>query len=180
MKLYTRFGDKGTTSLLGGANVPKNDPRVEAYGAVDELNAAIGVIIAFSEAPWLAEPLGAMQKDLFLIGAELATKGSKAKKARSIQPSRISEMEGEIDRLCSELPPLAHFIVPGGSKTASLLHLARTVCRRAERSIVALSRKEKVNPDIVIYMNRAGDLLFALARQANYKARITETVWKGR
>lgn len=183
MKLYTRFGDKGSTSLPGGAVVPKCDLRVEAYGAVDELNAAIGAAISLSDSPWAAGTLQAIQKDLFVIGAELASKGAKGvkvKKARPIAPGRIGEMEGEIDRICADLPPLAHFIIPGGCRAASLLHLARTVCRRAERAVVALSQKEAVNPDSIVYLNRAGDLLFAMARYANYKKRVPETVWKGR
>jgi len=195
MRIYTKLGDKGNTSLLGGAVVPKSDPRLEAYGSVDELNAALGIVLASSELQGqlgcrscrsnfnisekkdLAESIRKIQNDLFVIGAELSSKGAKAKQ---IRPGRISEIEAEIDRMEAELPPLHHFIIPGGSKTASLLHLARTVCRRAERTIVALSLKEKVNPDVIIYMNRAGDLLFILARYENYQKKVPETIWKGR
>lgn len=180
MKLYTRFGDKGSTSLIGGVVVPKNDLRVEAYGAIDELNAAIGLAIAFSDVTDAKAALEAIQKDLFIIGAELAAKGSAGKKPRRIPPSRISELEKEIDRMWDDLPPLRHFIIPGGSRTAALLHFTRTVCRRAERAIVALAQKEPVNPDTIVYMNRAGDLLFALARYVNYRKKVQETVWKGR
>lgn len=177
MRIYTKFGDKGNTSLFGGATVPKSDPRLEAYGSVDELNAVLGVVLSFGENGSLAESITKIQSDLFLVGAELA---SKKGKTRKIQPKRVGEIEAEIDRMEAELPPLHNFIMPGGSKTASLLHLARTVCRRAERAIVALSQKEKVNPDIVVYMNRIGDLLFILARYANYRKKVSEITWKGR
>lgn len=177
MKIYTKFGDRGSTSLIGGAMVPKNDLRVEAYGAVDELNAVLGMVIAFTDISELGESLKTIQGDLFIIGAELATKG---KKAKAIPPQRVGELEKEIDGIWADLPPLAHFIIPGGSKSASLFHLARTVCRRAERAIITLSQKETVNPDTIVYMNRVGDLLFAQARFVNYKKKVTETVWKGR
>ncbi|MCI0504016.1 cob(I)yrinic acid a,c-diamide adenosyltransferase [Candidatus Micrarchaeota archaeon] len=178
MKIYTKFGDRGSTSLIGGAVVPKNDLRVEAYGAVDELNAVLGVAMAFADAGPLRESLSRIQKDLFIIGAGLATRGGA--KAKPLPPARIEELEKEIDGLWADLPPLRNFIIPGGSRTASLLHLARTVCRRAERSIIALSQKEAINPDTVIYMNRVGDLLFTQARHVNYENKAEEAVWKGR
>ncbi len=177
MRIYTKFGDKGNTSLLGGTTVPKSDPRLEAYGSVDELNAVLGIVISFGEKGSLAESISRIQSDLFLIGAELSSKGAKTKQ---IPPKRVSEVEAEIDGMEADLPPLHHFIVPGGSKTASLLHLARTVCRRAERAIVALSQKEKVNPDIIVYMNRVGDLLFVLGRYENYRKKLPEKTWRGR
>jgi cob(I)alamin adenosyltransferase len=183
MRIYTKFGDKGSTSLIGGTVVPKNDPRVEAYGAVDELNAALGLVIAFSDMPGLKESLGKVQRDLFLIGAELAAKKSKASSGARPKPlpaSRVGDLEKEIDAMWAQLPPLQHFLIPGGSKTASLLHLARTVCRRAERSIITLSQKEPVNPDIITYMNRVGDLLFTQARHVNYVKKVPEVIWKGR
>src|SRR4030095_15570170 len=176
MKIYTKFGDKGSTSLLGGTVVPKNDLRVDAYGNVDELNSVIGLAVSFSDLEELSGSLQKIQNDLFVIGAELASKGSKVKQ---IPPARVSELEEEIDRLWEPLPPLQNFILPGGSKTASLLHHARTVCRRAERSIISLSQKETVNPEIIIYVNRVGDLLFAMARYANYKKKVIEVIWKG-
>jgi cob(I)alamin adenosyltransferase len=177
MRIYTKFGDNGNTSLLGGITVPKNDPRLEAYGSVDELNAVLGIVVAFSEKKDPVDSIKRVQNDLFIIGAELSSKGAKFKQ---IPPKRVSEIEGEIDKLEAELPPLHHFVVPGGSKTASLLHLARTVCRRAERAIVALSQKENVNPDIIIYMNRVGDLLFVLGRYENYRKKVPEVTWRGR
>lgn len=176
MKIYTKFGDKGNTQLLGGSVVPKNDLRVEAYGGVDELNSVIGVVISFCEAGELTPSLTKIQQDLFVIGAELASKGGKV---RPLPPARTGELESEIDRLWEQLPPLQNFILPGGSKSASLLHNARTVCRRAERSIIALSQKEPVNPDIIVYMNRVGDLLFAMARYVNYRKKVGEVLWKG-
>jgi len=177
MKIYTRFGDKGSTSLIGGTVVPKNDSRVIAYGSVDELNAVLGIAIAFSDLEDMTTLLSRVQEDLFVIGAELATKGAKTK---PIPHTRIDDLEKEIDALWDHLPPLHNFVLPGGSKTASLLHLARTVCRRAERDIVELSQKETVNPDVVTYMNRVGDLLFAMARYVNHKKKTPEVIWKGR
>lgn len=177
MPIYTKFGDRGTTTLLGGPAVPKDNPRVKAYGDVDELSTVLGIAMAFSEMKEVTDSLAKIQRDLFVIGSELA---SKTRKGKRITPARISEMENEIDKLEAKLPPLKNFILPGGSKTASLLHHARTVCRRAERSVVALSHKEKVSPETLTYLNRVGDLLFMQARFVNYKKKIAEAVWKGR
>jgi len=176
MPIYTKFGDKGKTSLLGGATVPKDDPRVEAYGSVDELNAVLGVAISFTDIERISKSLSAVQKDLFVIGAELATKGARPRK--TIPPARIRGLEEEIDALEKELPPLHSFIIPGGSRNASLLHLARTISRRSERAIISLSHKEKINPAIITYMNRVGDLLFIQARYTNYKKKTEERPWK--
>lgn len=175
MVLYTKFGDQGNTSLAGGSVVPKDHPRVEACGSVDELNALLGLAIAFSDMDWVAASLSRVQKDLFAVGAELA--GGK----KRISPARAGELEKEIDALWVQLPPLRHFLIPGGSRTASLLHLARTVCRRAERQVVRLSNseKKKVSPDVIIYLNRLGDLLFAQARYVNYRKKNEEAIWKG-
>jgi len=177
MPIYTKFGDKGTTTLVGGGAIPKDDPRVCAYGDIDELSSVLGIAIAFSELKEVTDALSRIQRDLFSIGAELASKG---KTPSRITPARISELEAEIDHLESGLPPLKNFILPGGSKTASLLHHARTVCRRAERSLVTLSNKEKVDPGIMTYLNRVGDLLFMQARSVNYRKKVEETLWKGR
>jgi cob(I)alamin adenosyltransferase len=177
MRVYTKFGDKGNTQLLGGSVVPKNDLRVEAYGNVDELNSILGIAISFSDITELQDSLRRVQNDLFVIGAELASKGARA---RQIAPSRVSDLESEIDSMWDQLPPLQNFILPGGSKEASILHHARTVCRRAERAIIALSQKEPVNPDIIIYVNRVGDLLFTQARFVNHRKKVPESIWKGR
>ncbi len=178
MRIYTKFGDKGQTTLIGGSVVAKDDLHVEAYGSVDELSAFIGTVLAFSNIQELSDSLTRIQKDLFIIGAELASAEGTGKKG--ISPARITELESEIDALSAKLPPLKNFILPGGSKTASLLHLARTVCRRAERNVVALSKKERVNPDTITYLNRVGDLFFVLARHTNYKKKVDEVLWKGR
>ena len=177
MKIYTKFGDKGKTSLFGGSVVSKSDLRVAAYGDVDELNAILGTVVSVSEFELLTSSLTKIQNDLVVVGAELSSKNAKTK---SISPIRVGELEQEIDALWEPLPHLSNFILPGGSKTASLLHLARTVCRRAERNIVALSEIESVNSDIIMYINRVGDLLFTQARYVNYKKKIPEIIWKGK
>ena len=177
MKLYTKFGDKGKTSLIGKVT-DKDDQRVAAYGEVDELNALIGAVIAFIRHEDIKEMLKPIQKDLFIIGADLAN--PQGEKSNRINPGRVTDFEIKIDEIWGSLPPLTNFVLPGGSKTASLLHFARTVCRRAERSIVALGKKEKINPDIIIYINRLSDLLFTLARWANRKERVDEIIWKGK
>jgi cob(I)alamin adenosyltransferase len=177
MHIYTKFGDFGETALLSGKKVSKANPRVQAYGSVDELNAFLGLIIAFADEENVRKPLLDAQKDLFTIGAQLSAANSSVK-VHKISESRIDELEKEIDKIEEELPALHHFILPGGSKTASLIHLARTVCRRAEREVVALSNQEKIDPAVIIYLNRLGDYLFMLARQVNRRKRI-EKVWSG-
>lgn len=179
MPIYTRFGDKGQTVTLGGKQVPKDNPRVAACGEIDELNALLGVCISFMNAGKTKAMLEAIQKDLFVVGCELAATGKK-KPISFIGLSQVQELEKEIDAIESSLTPLNNFILPGGSKTASMLHLARTVCRRAERTVVTLARKEKVNQQIITYLNRLSDLLFMLARATNRKKRIEEKIWKGR
>lgn len=176
MVIYTKFGDKGNTSLFGGKVVVKDDPMVEAYGAVDELNSSIGVIIAFSDDQELKEMLMDIQKDLFAMGAELASEG----KTTKITPVKIEKLEKEIDVIEPQLQRLTNFVIPGGSKTAALLHLTRTICRRAERRIVTLSKHMKINPEIIKYLNRLSDLLFVLARFANRKKHFEETIWRGK
>jgi cob(I)alamin adenosyltransferase len=179
MSIYTRYGDKGETVTLGGKTVSKDHERVEAYGEVDELNALLGVCISFMDSGKTKSSLSNIQKDLFVIGSELAAAG-KEKPRKKIVLQNVDDLEAEIDRIESSLTPLHHFILPGGSKTASMLHLGRTVCRRAERSVVSLSRKEKINPQIITYLNRLSDLLFILARATNRKKRVEEIIWKGR
>ncbi|MBI2931825.1 MAG: cob(I)yrinic acid a,c-diamide adenosyltransferase [Planctomycetes bacterium] len=169
-KIYTKRGDAGRTSLFDGTDVPKSEPRVAAYGDVDEFNAALGVARAFVEDKDVAAALLGIQKDLFAIGAQLADPGydpAKRTKKTRITEERVVEFERMIDRWDEELPPLRHFVVPGGGKGGALLHLVRTTCRRAERSIVALSAGVPVSPVIIKYMNRLSDLLFVMARVEN-------------
>jgi cob(I)alamin adenosyltransferase len=179
MPIYTRYGDKGETVTLKGKKVFKDHECVAAYGEVDELNALLGVCVSFFDHGRTKTLLELIQKDLFVVGAQLAAAGRK-KPMRTIGLQHIQNLESEIDKIESTLTPLHNFIIPGGSKRASMLHLARTVCRRAERSVVTLSKKEKINPAIITYLNRLGDLLFVLARKSNRKRRVGEKIWKGR
>ncbi|HEY8849028.1 MAG TPA: cob(I)yrinic acid a,c-diamide adenosyltransferase [Thermoanaerobaculia bacterium] len=170
MKIYTRTGDSGETSLFGGSRVAKNDPRIEAYGTIDELNSTVGV----ARASWPSSPidkqLGAIQSDLFDIGAHLAAPGND--RFAGVEPRRIEELERAIDAMESELPPLTSFIIPGGSLAAAQLHVARTVCRRAERRVVALE-----DTATVAYLNRLSDYLFVAARYANRGHGVPDTPW---
>jgi len=180
MKIYTRTGDEGTTGLFGGGRVAKTHPRVEAYGDVDELNAAIGLARAIEQMPRIDEVLVPLQRDLFAIGALLATpdrdKMKRQLEKASIDERRVTEMEHAIDDGDRELEPLKAFIIPGGSAKAAALHVARTVCRRAERRVIALT-DEEIPPIVVIYLNRMSDLLFTLARVANRRAGTGEVTW---
>ncbi len=168
-RIYTKGGDKGETSLGDGTRVPKDHPRVAAYGDVDELNAALGVLLAqvpdFAE----AELLRGVQNDLFDVGADLCVPpadGERPGEKLRVRPEQAARLEAAIDRLNAGLPPLTSFVVPGPPPAAAWCHLARTVCRRAERGVVALARAERVNPEAVVYLNRLSDLLFVLARVA--------------
>ena len=181
VKIYTRTGDAGDTGLFGGGRVPKDDPRVEAYGDVDELNAALGMARAVELMPRIDEVLVPVQRDLFAIGALLATPdrdrmAQHLQKAR-IDEHRIAELEQSIDDAESELEPLRAFVLPGGTPKAAALHVARTVCRRAERRIVRLQHDVELPRLVVIYMNRLSDLLFTLARLANKRAGAGEVTW---
>jgi cob(I)alamin adenosyltransferase len=168
-KIYTRTGDKGSTRLASGAPVPKWSLRVEAYGAVDETNSAIGVArLATASDLVLDALLARIQNDLFDLGADLATPdGPHAAQALRIQHAQVDRLEREIDMLNGDLAPLTSFVLPGGSAAAAHLHMARTICRRAERSIAHLANEETVNPDALSYANRLSDLLFVAARWAN-------------
>ena len=177
-RIYTRTGDDGTTGLLGASRVPKHDARVEAYGSVDELNAALGMAVALDGDRALAADLAMIQSSLFQVGAELATADeSMLQKLSRVADEDITALEGVIDRLETGLPPLTKFILPGGTPLAAQLHLARTVCRRAERRVTALSEHVSVDARIVKYLNRLADLLFVAARWANHRAGVTETTW---
>jgi cob(I)alamin adenosyltransferase len=179
MKIYTRGGDLGETGLLDGSRVPKDHARVAAYGDVDELNAAVGVARAPAD-PELAELLHAIQKDLFAVGARLAdptrrVAGAKAKAA--VDDEHVRRLEEAIDARESVLPPLRAFVLPGGPPLAAFLHVARTACRRAERSLVALGRVEPLEPATLAYVNRLSDLLFVLARHVTVSAGTAEERW---
>lgn len=186
MKIYTRTGDGGETSLFGGNRVRKDDLRVETYGEVDELNAAIGVSIVPLEGisqNEIVERLRSIQEDLFAIGAHLATPvadGAAASHLPALPTERITAMERWMDEAEERLPPLRNFILPGGSDAAARLHLARTVCRRAERRCVTLASESQVDADIPVYLNRLSDLLFTLARLANRAEHKEDVPWVGR
>jgi cob(I)alamin adenosyltransferase len=183
MKIYTKTGDSGETSLFDNTRVSKADARVDAYGEVDEANACLGAAIAAGVDADVAASLEAIQKDLFALGARLADPSARiaarVTKAAIVQ-SDIERLEQTIDRLEGELPPLRRFILPGGSAAGSLLHLARTVCRRAERRVIALGAAlgaDAVDPMVVIYLNRLSDLLFVMARAVNHRAKAPEIEW---
>jgi cob(I)alamin adenosyltransferase len=179
-RIYTRTGDQGTTGLFGGGRVPKSHPRVDAYGEVDELNAALGWAAAVVSDPWIRDRLAELQPDLFAIGAHLATPDTDRRNMPGLPPlpaARPSQLETWIDRSDEELPPLRSFILPGGSAGAAALHLARTVCRRAERRVVALAAQEPVEPAIIVLLNRLSDFLFAAARLENLRAGVADRLW---
>lgn len=181
MKIYTRTGDKGDTGLFGGGRVDKDHPRVDAYGDVDELNATIGVTRAHNTVSRIDEILGGIQRDLFSIGALLATpdreKMEQHLSKAVLNDERIKELESFIDECDRELEPLKAFILPGGTVAAASLHFARTVCRRAERKVVGLARDTEIPSVVVVYLNRLSDLLFTLARFANKRAGSPEQNW---
>jgi cob(I)alamin adenosyltransferase len=175
-RIYTRGGDAGETSLGSGERVPKDDARIEAYGDVDELNALLGVALARGAA---ADSLERIQNDLFDVGADLAVPLSDTKRERlRVTAEQVAWLEQRCDEANADLPMLRSFILPGGTETAALLHLARTVCRRAERRVVTLAGREEVNPQARAYLNRLSDLLFILARAANAQAGAEEPLWK--
>jgi cob(I)alamin adenosyltransferase len=179
VKIYTKTGDSGDTSLFDGTRVSKTDPRVAAYGDVDELQACLGVVRAASLPADLDEMCVSLQRDLFALGARLADPRHKiAKRVEKIviDDASIARLEGWIDRLDTELPPLRHFILSDGGPAGAALHLARTVCRRAERAVLSLG-KDAVEPVVLIYLNRLSDLLFTMARAANLRANSPETPW---
>lgn len=181
VKIYTRTGDKGETSLFGGKRVSKASGRVDTYGTVDELNTILGIAVAFlrPSEKLIKKELEHIQHDLFTIGATLASPGNKTNVSRSEKlEKRTTEFEQLIDELTGKLPELRNFILPGGGKAGSHLHLARTVCRRTERRIIALSKKEEVDNGIIMYFNRLSDLLFTMARFVNHKEKKKETMWK--
>ncbi|MCL6554266.1 MAG: cob(I)yrinic acid a,c-diamide adenosyltransferase [Firmicutes bacterium] len=193
-RIYTRTGDAGDTGLLGGGRVPKDDPRVEAYGTVDEANSALGLLAAHLDGD-VADAVRAMQRALFAIGAELATPRPLAPGAApdaapglapgaapgpAVGPDHVAALEALIDAWDAELPPLRQFVLPGGSPAAAACHLARAVVRRAERRVVTLARTAPVNPEILRYLNRLSDALFVLARWLNHREGRGDLPWEGR
>ena len=185
MKIYTKTGDRGETGLFGGQRVRKDHVRVDAYGEVDELNSVIGIAVTHLQSAGeseIVDGLRAVQSDLFTIGANLATPapedgGRENAYIPALDPARTAELEGWIDRADAELEPLKTFILPGGTPAAAALHVARTVCRRAERRVVTLSHEAHVADEHVVYLNRLSDLLFTLARLANRRAGVDDVAW---
>ena len=179
MKIYTKTGDRGDTRLFDGTRVRKHDDRVEAYGAIDELNSSIGAAASFLPDSGLTLTLAGIQRDLFSVGAQLADPRFKERSDGKFQLSRerIAALEQAIDGFDTELPPLRQFILAGGGHAGAMLHVARTVCRRAERRVVSLSEKVEVNPDVVEYLNRLSDFLFMMARAVNHREGKQEIPW---
>lgn len=176
MKIYTRTGDQGQTSLFGGDRVAKNDPRIEAYGTIDELNSFVGVARAAWPDGHLDEELHRVQMDLFDIGAHLAA--PRGSRVASVSEERAIQLEKAIDAMESELEPLRNFILPGGSQAAAQLHVCRTVCRRAERLVVGLGYEDETTVRSIVYLNRLSDYLFVAARFANLRHGVEDVVWK--
>jgi cob(I)alamin adenosyltransferase len=179
MKIYTKTGDSGETSLFDNTRVSKADARVDAYGEVDELNAAIGAVLSTPTDADLAELLQTIQRELFALGARLADPSSRiAGRVEKVvvNEAGVARLEQAIDRFEGELPPLRRFILPGGSPAGALLHLARTICRRAERRVIGLGAGA-VEPIVIVYLNRLSDLLFVMARVANHRAGVAEVEW---
>lgn len=181
MKIYTRTGDEGDTGLFGGGRVPKDHPRVAAYGDVDELNSVIGLARATPPPEAFDGLLESVQRDLFSIGGHLATpdpeKVAKALAKAELSDMRVAEFERVMDSADLELPPLRAFVLPGGTPKAAALHVARAVCRRAERSVVRLSHEQEVPALFLVYLNRLSDLLFTAARLANHRAGVGDVTW---
>ena len=181
MKLYTRTGDSGETSLFGGARVPKDDSRVEAYGSVDEVNAALGIVRSLNPPVRLDEILDRLQRELFVLGAELGCAETHQDRLRlqRIDAEHIARLESDIDALEAELPGMRHFVLPSGCPAAAALHAARTIVRRAERRLISLGHQAPVRAEIVVYTNRLSDLLFVMARAANHAAGVGDIPWRG-
>ncbi len=180
MKIYTKTGDRGDTGLFGGPRVSKDAPRIEAYGTVDELNSLLGVTRSLLQTGAVDTLLEQIQNELFSLGAQLATPDPVAHQMQLIGPPQVASLEAAIDRFEAGLAPLTQFILPGGSPAAAQLHLARTVCRRAERRVVTLvqNASEPVAGDLLVYLNRLSDLLFVLAREVNRGSGRGDVPWR--
>ena len=179
MKIYTKKGDGGKTSLFGGRIVYKDDLRVDCYGTVDELNSILGLAVTEINSSEIIEVINKIQNDLFTLGGELANPTEKRSDS-NIESAQIQFLEEKIDHFDEKLPLLKQFILPGGSKGAALLHLARSVCRRGERLAVKLAKNDVINENIIIYLNRLSDLLFVLARFENDVNQILDVPWKSK
>lgn len=177
MKIYTKTGDDGTTGLQGGKRISKSDPRIISYGSIDEINSWLGLALAQELDTDIRELLTKIQNELFVAGSDLSNPNLSDAKNR-VTETMIDNLEKEIDKYEKELSPITNFILPGGHKNASYLHLARTVARRAETQIVILSNQERINPNCQKYLNRLSDLLFVLARVTNKRSGISDVVWK--
>jgi cob(I)alamin adenosyltransferase len=180
MKIYTKTGDKGETGLFGGERVSKNSLRINAYGTVDELNSFIGLTITESQDPSIKNLLKDIQNKLFVVGTDLATPDTDKNKKLKIQRTPMEyvfQMEKIIDEYSAKLEELKNFILPGGSKAAALLHICRTICRRAEREVVALNNDMKIGENIIIFLNRLSDLFFVLSRYENKVSHIPDVIW---
>ncbi|MEI6512572.1 MAG: cob(I)yrinic acid a,c-diamide adenosyltransferase [bacterium] len=179
MRIYTKTGDRGETDLIGGKRVRKNDPRVEAYGTVDELNSHLGLSRAYLSYRDLAALIEQIQNHLFELGAELAGSTEKSDPHLCVTTSHVEFLEHAIDKLENDIEPLNAFILPGGTPVAAQLHIARSVCRNAERKVIALSEIEEINPEIIRYLNRLSDFLFTSARTVNQRAGYSDLKWRG-
>ena len=182
MKIYTRTGDRGETALFGGGRVSKDHPRVEAYGNVDELNAQLGWALTVVQDADVKARIRLLQSDMFVLGSVLATPPADGRRpaptVSEFPMGRVAEMEAWIDEAMEQLEPLRNFVLPGGSPGAAALHVARTVCRRAERAVVVMDREGELGPEVVIYLNRLSDLLFAWSRIENQRAGSEDVIWK--
>ena len=177
MKIYTKTGDEGKTSLFDNSRVWKSDERIRSYGAIDELNSSLGIALSLELDHEIKDILIKLQNDLFIVGSDLANPNMSDKKIRTSK-EMITFLEQKIDLLEPELDPLTSFILPGGSLLASIIHLSRTISRRAETHVVELSKNEEINKDAAIYLNRLSDLMFILARSINNRKKIPDIVWK--
>jgi cob(I)alamin adenosyltransferase len=186
MKIYTKTGDDGTTGLIGGSRVRKSDPRLDCYGTIDELNAGLGLAVTAADAEpvtrELTEAFRAVQSDLFTIGSHLAVPDESPHKANlpPLDEAMVARLEMQIDAAEAELPPLRNFVLPGGTEASARLHLARTVCRRAERLLVDFALDRPVPPVVVTYLNRLSDWLFVQARLCNHRAGVADIPWSSR
>lgn len=180
MKIYTKTGDKGDTSLFGGKRLPKDDLRIEAYGTVDELNSLLGVCRSLKPPADLEAILDRLQQDLFVLGADLATPIDAKQQIRRINADDTIRLESTIDEVEGKLEPLRSFILPGGSQVGAMLHFGRAVCRRAERAVVRCAHQQPLGDQVVVFLNRLADLLFVLARYANQLAGVGEQKWEAR